>query len=112
MAFIRTRTAPSPYPRLIFHGLRIGQALASLVVGGIMFYFIHNLRHESYDPPKTFWVVSDCIAKEPHIALMTTANYFAPNTVTRIFSSLPYTSRRHARRLRMLRAVTAYQPDW
>jgi hypothetical protein len=54
----RTKTAPSPYPFLPFHGLRIAQATASMVVAAVMFYFIWNLVHEHYQPPKTFWTVS------------------------------------------------------
>jgi len=53
----RTRTAPTPYPRIIFHAIRIGQALASMVVMAVMFYFIWNLVHEDFDPPRTFWTL-------------------------------------------------------
>jgi hypothetical protein len=59
----RTRTAPSPYPRILFHGLRCGQALAALVVAGIMGYFIWNLIHEDFVAPKTFWTVRVSLLK-------------------------------------------------
>lgn len=35
---------PSPYPRFLFHGLRSMQLLSSIVVGGIMSYFIYYMR--------------------------------------------------------------------
>ncbi|KAE8449802.1 hypothetical protein EG329_007278 [Mollisiaceae sp. DMI_Dod_QoI] len=35
---------PSPYPRFLFHGLRSAQLIASVVVSGIMAYFIYYLR--------------------------------------------------------------------
>jgi len=57
MTFKRAKTAPSPYPKLAFHGIRIGQALASLVVSAIMFYFIWHLKDEDYAAPKTFWTL-------------------------------------------------------
>jgi len=57
MNFAKTRTAPTPYPRVLFHGIRIAQALASMVVMSIMYYFIWNLMHENFYAPKTFWVL-------------------------------------------------------
>jgi len=53
----RSRTAPTPYPRLVFHGIRLGQTLASLVVMSVMYFFIWNLVHEDYEPPRTFWTL-------------------------------------------------------
>jgi len=35
---------PSPYPRIPFHALRAGQLLSSIVVSGIMGYFMYYLR--------------------------------------------------------------------
>jgi hypothetical protein len=35
---------PSPYPRFLFHGLRSAQLLSSVVVSGIMCYFMYYLR--------------------------------------------------------------------
>jgi hypothetical protein len=55
--FRRTKTAPTPYPRLIFHLTRCFQALAALVVSSVMFFFIWNLVHEHFEPPKTFWTL-------------------------------------------------------
>lgn len=55
----RAKTAPSHYPRILFHGLRTAQLLASLIVGGIMCYFIYHLTHDktTYQTPWTFkWV--------------------------------------------------------
>ncbi|KAH7351246.1 hypothetical protein BKA65DRAFT_500067 [Rhexocercosporidium sp. MPI-PUGE-AT-0058] len=45
---------PSPYPRFLFHGLRSAQLLASLVVSGIMVYFMYYLRAENIAIPWTF----------------------------------------------------------
>jgi hypothetical protein len=53
----RTRTAPSPYPRVAFHGIRCAQLLASLVVMAVMWYFLWNLIHEHFETPRTFWTV-------------------------------------------------------
>jgi len=53
----RTRTAPSPYPRLAFHGIRCAQLLASLVVMAVMWYFLWNLIHEDFETPRTFWTL-------------------------------------------------------
>jgi hypothetical protein len=53
----RTRTAPSPYPKLAFHGIRCAQLLASLVVMAVMWFFLWNLINEHFDTPKTFWTV-------------------------------------------------------
>jgi len=55
--FARTKTAPTPYPRILFHLIRCSQAVAALVVSGIMFYFIWNLIHEDFEAPKTFWTL-------------------------------------------------------
>ncbi|QIX01416.1 hypothetical protein AMS68_006933 [Peltaster fructicola] len=52
----RARTAPSQYPRLPFHGLRVTQLVSSIIVGSIMIYFINALVHEhpSDRPTQTF----------------------------------------------------------
>ncbi|PPJ53650.1 hypothetical protein CBER1_00799 [Cercospora berteroae] len=50
----RAKTAPSSYPRVVFHGIRSAQLLASLVVGGIMMYFIYQLTHDKWNTPWTF----------------------------------------------------------
>jgi len=54
---VKTKTAPTPYPRIIFHLIRFSQAVAALVVSSIMFYFIWNLVHEEFEAPKTFWTL-------------------------------------------------------
>jgi len=45
---------PSPYPRFLFHGLRSAQLIGSVVVSGIMCYFIYYLRKEDFAIPWTF----------------------------------------------------------
>ncbi|KAL2071135.1 hypothetical protein VTL71DRAFT_12370 [Oculimacula yallundae] len=45
---------PSPYPRFLFHGLRSAQLLSSLVVSGVMGYFMYYLRAEDIAIPWTF----------------------------------------------------------
>ncbi|MCJ1404472.1 hypothetical protein MMC11_007698 [Xylographa trunciseda] len=45
---------PSPYPSLVFHGLRIGQVLSSIIVTSILGFFIHHLSIELYYVPWTF----------------------------------------------------------
>lgn len=48
------RTAPSQYPRIPFHVIRVFQLIASLVVGAIMCYFIWHLTHDHWATPWTF----------------------------------------------------------
>ncbi|KAH8601064.1 hypothetical protein B0O99DRAFT_503176 [Bisporella sp. PMI_857] len=48
---------PSPYPRIPFHVFRAGQLLSSIVVSGIMVYFMYYLRMENYAIPWTFIVL-------------------------------------------------------
>lgn len=53
----RAKTAPSHYPRVPFHLLRFGQLLASLIVGGIMSFFMWHLTHDHWQTPWTFILV-------------------------------------------------------
>lgn len=56
----RAKTAPSHYPRVVFHTVRFFQLLSSLVVGGIMCFFIWHLTHDDWATPWTFiWVRRD-----------------------------------------------------
>ncbi|OQO13247.1 hypothetical protein B0A48_01475 [Cryoendolithus antarcticus] len=48
------KTAPSVYPRIPFHGLRAVQLLSSVIVGGIMSYFMYHLTHDHWPTPWTF----------------------------------------------------------
>ncbi|PSS20633.1 hypothetical protein M430DRAFT_50282 [Amorphotheca resinae ATCC 22711] len=48
---------PSPYPRFLFHGLRSAQLLSSIVVSGIMCYFMYYLRLEHFPIPWTFIIL-------------------------------------------------------
>ncbi|KAK1808602.1 hypothetical protein LTR12_017050 [Friedmanniomyces endolithicus] len=51
--------APSHYPRLVFHGLRTFQLVSSVIVGGIMSFFIWHLTHDHWSTPWTFiWLTS------------------------------------------------------
>ncbi|RMY98152.1 hypothetical protein D0860_08558 [Hortaea werneckii] len=53
------KTAPSHYPRLPFHAIRCVQLLSSIVVGGIMCYFIWHLTHDHWATPWTFiWLTA------------------------------------------------------
>ncbi|KAI6855847.1 hypothetical protein KC343_g4809 [Hortaea werneckii] len=53
------KTAPSHYPRLPFHAIRSIQLLSSIVVGGIMCYFIWHLTHDHWATPWTFiWLTA------------------------------------------------------
>lgn len=54
----RAKTAPSHYPRVPFHLLRFCQLLASLVVGGIMSFFMWHLTHDHWKTPWTFILVN------------------------------------------------------
>lgn len=60
IASTRTRTAPSGYSkvRTLFHTLRTLQLLSSMVVAGIMLFFIYHLTHDHWATPWTFVVVS------------------------------------------------------
>ena len=59
--FDRTaKTAPSQYPKLLFHGVRCFQLLASVIVGGITAYFVWHLTNDDQKVPWTFiWVRND-----------------------------------------------------
>lgn len=50
----RAKTAPSHYPRFLFHGIRTVQLISSLVVGAIMSYFMWHLTHDHWQTPWTF----------------------------------------------------------
>ncbi|KAF2172232.1 hypothetical protein M409DRAFT_62988 [Zasmidium cellare ATCC 36951] len=55
----RAKTAPSHYPKLMFHAVRFFQLLSSCVVGGIMCYFIWHLTHDHWSTPWTFiWLTA------------------------------------------------------
>lgn len=55
----RSKVAPSHYPRVPFHGLRCCQLVSSLIVGGIMSYFIWHLVNDNWATPWTFiWLAS------------------------------------------------------
>ncbi len=53
------KMAPSHYPRLVFHGLRTFQLVSSVIVGGIMSFFIWHLTHDHWSTPWTFIWVGD-----------------------------------------------------
>ena len=53
------RTAPSKYPKVLFHALRSFQLLSSVIVGGIMAYFMWHLTHDHYQKPWTFIFVRE-----------------------------------------------------
>ena len=48
---------PSPYPSWVFHGIRAGQVLSSIVVTSVLGFFIHHLSIELYYVPWTFILV-------------------------------------------------------
>lgn len=49
---------PSPYrQRFLFHGLRSAQLIASIIVSGIMCYFMYYLRLEHFSIPWTFIIL-------------------------------------------------------
>ena len=48
---------PSPYPRPIFHAIRITQLISSIIVLSILSYFIWWLKHDHYYVPWTFILV-------------------------------------------------------
>ncbi|KAK5108434.1 hypothetical protein LTR62_008321 [Meristemomyces frigidus] len=55
----KAKTAPSQYPRVAFHGIRSFQLIASIIVGGIMSYFIWHLTHDHWSTPWTFiWLTA------------------------------------------------------
>lgn len=48
------KVAPSHYPRFLFHGIRTVQLISSVIVGGIMSYFMYHLTHDHWTTPWTF----------------------------------------------------------
>jgi len=61
MAKGKVKKQPSHYPVLPFHLIRLAQLLSSMVVSGIMFYFIYHLTHGSYKVPWTFLLVNSLL---------------------------------------------------
>jgi cytochrome bd-type quinol oxidase subunit 1 len=57
MAKQKVRKAPTQYPFLAFHAVRVAQLAAALIVLSIMAYFIYNLVHDHWRIPKTFAIV-------------------------------------------------------
>ncbi|KAI9878707.1 MAG: hypothetical protein M1830_010751 [Pleopsidium flavum] len=57
MARGRVKKQPSHYPVLPFHLIRLAQLLSSMVVSGIMFYFVYHLMHGNYKVPWTFFLL-------------------------------------------------------
>ncbi|TKA26821.1 hypothetical protein B0A50_04267 [Salinomyces thailandicus] len=55
----QAKTAPSHYPRIPFHAIRFAQLLSSIIVGGVMSYFIWHLTHDHWQTPWTFiWLTA------------------------------------------------------
>lgn len=51
------KTAPSHYPKFLFHGVRTVQLISSIIVGGVMSYFMYHLTQDHWQTPWTFiWV--------------------------------------------------------
>lgn len=57
MATRKDRVKPTPYPFLWFHLPRSAQLVSSLVVAGIMSYFLRELSRDGYTLPWTFILV-------------------------------------------------------
>ena len=57
MARARLSRPLSPYPVLLFHGLRIAQGVAAAIVLGIMSFTVHFLIADGYPVPWTFLIV-------------------------------------------------------
>lgn len=64
----RAKTAPSNYPRVPFHLLRFGQLLASMIVGGIMSFFMYHLTHDHWQTPWTFVLVRHLQNPPPYLS--------------------------------------------
>ena len=60
---------PSPYPSLVFHGIRVGQVLSSIIVTSVLGFFIHHLSIELYYVPWTFILV-----RAPSLTVINTRN--------------------------------------
>jgi len=54
MAKSRMSVQPSPYPSVVFHAIRAGQVISSVIVIGILGFFIYHLSLELYQIPWTF----------------------------------------------------------
>ena len=53
----RVKANPSPYPALVFHGLRTAQVISALVVTCVIAYFMRELKDAGYGMPWTFILV-------------------------------------------------------
>lgn len=57
MATQKNRVKPTAYPFLPFHLARSAQLISSLVVAGIISYFLYELAHNGYRLPWTFMLL-------------------------------------------------------
>ena len=48
---------PSFYPRPIFHSIRAGQVVSSVILMSVLGYFVYWLQHDNYYVPWTFILV-------------------------------------------------------
>ncbi|KAF2097839.1 hypothetical protein NA57DRAFT_76646 [Rhizodiscina lignyota] len=67
----KSRTKPTNYPFLLFHGLRCAQLTSSIIVAAIMFYFIWHLTHDHWPTPWTFLLLCG-VSMATILALTTT----------------------------------------
>jgi MFS family permease len=64
----KTRAQPVQYPRVPFHSVRSAQLVSSIIVSGILSYFVWQLNHDKFYIPWTYLLVSilACRSSHPH----------------------------------------------
>lgn len=53
----KVRVRPTNYPRVPFHSIRCAQLVSSIIVAGILSYFVWQLGHDSFPIPWTYLLV-------------------------------------------------------
>ncbi|MCJ1449635.1 MAG: hypothetical protein MMC23_010157 [Stictis urceolatum] len=78
---------PSPYPRTLFHLIRLAQFVSSLTVMSILAFFVHYLIQDKYYIPWTFLVLL-AVSSFTNISVFVTAFFYHYRTLRPRLSSL------------------------
>lgn len=79
--------APSPYPAVLFHAIRLAQLLSSTVVMSFLAFFVHYLMEDHYYIPWTFLVLL-AVSSFTVLSVVTTAFFYHYRTLQPRLSSV------------------------
>jgi len=71
----RFSRAPSPYPFLLFHGIRVAQLVSSVIVMSFLAFFVHYLVADAYYVPWTFLVLL-AVSAGTNLSVLVTAFFY------------------------------------